>query len=261
MPANIVIPAAPGQYPSNLLVAAPYDWREPKNQDWQRISGSINWGGGEVSNGASVINFQGSISNFDKIRGMYVDNTQSAADVTIFFPDTQFEFTVNAGEKDFFQVVTNARQVVMVSTMSAATDKTFFQLFNFAPPPLASNKSLLMSVAASGGIALTTTATTAIVAAGTNGTIRALNITLDGVLGGAAAGGATIVLQDGAGTPHVIWSGEVFAQATGTTNSATLVDLAGINVRFTNGLNAVITVIPTAFASGKANFNIYFGTP
>lgn len=258
MPATVVIPAVTGNYPSNLLIAAPYDWDAPPN-DPQRISGGITWGGGEVSGGATLIQYQAGITKFDKIRGMFVDNTQSGADVTFYFPDTQFEFIVNAGEKDYFQVATNQTQVIAIALTAIASDKTFFHLFNFSPPPLASNRSLTTNVAALAGVDLTTTAVTNIIALGTNGTIRGMNVNTAAILGGAAAGASNIVLRDGA--LKVIWSGTVSAAATTAIPASVLIDQAGLNVRFTNGLNAVVTVGGTAFATGHADVNVYFTQP
>lgn len=260
MPANLTVPSVSGNYPVNAVNVIGYDWNINPPGGPKRIPFSIAWGGAEVVNNACTVNLTAKQGDFDRIRGMYVDNTQSGADIQIIFQQSGFEFTVAAGEKDYFAVAATELVFYVVSSMALATDATFFQVFNFTPFPMSTYKSVFMSGTHAAQISLTGSSDTTLIAPPVNGTFTGGIIQVNAVSGGDATTLVTMAFKDGNG--NVIGEATLGGAAIAAQIQTALVYIvSSVNVRFQNGLEFSVAKAGTAFTGGFATANAYTRTP
>jgi hypothetical protein len=184
-----------------------------------------------------------------QIVALAVDNGRCGADVDFIFPDSGFVLTVPAHNQGVFPVFTNALMFYASAPSSAAGDITIFQILNSLPPPIpmaateTQNHSSVTAIALANG-------STPIVAPGVSGTLNSLSITI-ALTGGFAA----LILADG--RPVNIWGG-TFDAAAATTQFFNP-NLNGLNVRFVNGLNAILSGVTAT--GGPLDVNVYYTTP
>jgi hypothetical protein len=262
MPASLTFPSGPNF--TGVLTPKMIKWRGIPPEGDRCIAANILWGTDDLNPGGAKsgvvnINVSGvSTQEFSQIAALFVDNTQSGGDVIFIFQDTQFEITVPAGSAALYPVLSTAKAFTVVALGTIAGDKTFLQILNSLPPPVALEKSVYMSSGIVTNIALVT-GTSVILAAGINGTLTALQIISWKVLGGAAAGNMQVLIEDGTGKNIAV--SHIAEGAAGYTGSSIILNLTGVNIRFSNGLNAVLLGAGTAFADGAVDVNLYYREP
>jgi len=256
----IVVPGASVNYKSPLKALASPFGKEPKEGRYQ-IPVEILW---KDYTAPYVLAFNlqnsGDTKAISQFCAMHVDNSACGADIQFIFTDTSETVTIPAycsyalvpifSRSLSFYVVAGINSEVVLSS-----DVTRFQMFNFVPPPVVVSQTEEQSIAAVTGIDLTTTGLKPIIAAGTNGTLEALNLTIG--LTGTSLHTGSFQFQDGAATPKVLWTG-TFTE--NTDFNYLLADLTGLHVRFTNGIN--LNVVATSLTTGcLLNSNLYYRTP
>lgn len=264
MPAPLIWAAGP--FYSAPLIPIQALWRTVPVEGDRAIAANILWGTDDIDTAATptgVVNFN--LSNlstqeFGQVVAIYVDNIHSGSDVVFIFPDTQFELTVPAGEEGLYPVLSRTRAFVVTASASLPGDRTYLQILNSLPPPIAISKTVFMSVATANSADLTATGATVIVPAGINGTMTGAVVIGIYIQGGAAGGLVEIVLADGNGN-------QLGTTAIGVDNTTAIVpmvvlfSISSVNVRFVNGINLNVTVSGTAPANGNANVTLYYREP
>lgn len=250
----LIVPPAKN-YTSPLIVR-PEKWMNTPPEGPLQIPMTINWGTDASTGGSVACNLNvNPPSTFSQIAALTVDNSQSGADVTFVFPDTQQSYVVPAYQcVPAMPVFTSGTNFYVIAPSALSSDVTTFSVHNTMPPVLDLPKSEFQSVGAVVGIGLATSTTT-LVAAGTNGTLSVLNVNL--TYNGAATGSGHLTIEDG--NNNGLWVGTF--GATGAANyAADLVSLADMNVRFSNGLKLAISGV-SGSPSGAVNVNVYYRTP
>lgn len=185
-----------------------------------------------------------------QIAAMFVDNGACGADVTLIFPDSAIKLTVPAHAQIVAPVFTNALTFYLSAPNAAQGDQTLLQIFNSVPPPIPLPPTEGQNSVIQTGIA-PVNGTTVLLAAPVSGTLNAISIVLSTT--GAAAASGNIVISDGTGKQ--LWGMSVNVPAGATT---TPINVAGLAVRFKNGLNLVISGSTLA---GAVVPNLYYTTP
>lgn len=234
------------------LVSMPDRWPITPPEGPRSVGLYIAWGtmgGGEKSVAVDVGgNAPASIS---QIVALTVDNSQSGADVSFLFTDIQQTVTVPAYESGTFPVFTAGTAFYISAPSALAIDATSVVVHNVVPPIGSVPKTEFQAVAVVSGAA-PTTGTTQIIAAGVTGSISALQVGL--AVNATAAWSSDILLQDGNG------NNIAYAEADGTGYlTMQMLNLTNMQVRFQNGLKAVVT--STGAPGGAYAINIYYRTP
>ena len=187
--------------------------------------------------------------SFSQIVALAVDNSRSGADVDFVFSDSGFVLTVPAQNQGVFPVFTNGLMFYVISAGAIQGDVTTFQVLNSMPPPSYINPSIEQNHAGITGASIVN-GTTPIVAAGINGTLNTIAISIDGN----TAGVFQLNLIDGTG--KTLWVASPQLVAGGPTINF---NVTGLSVRFVNGLALVISVAPVSL--GLIMANVYYSTP
>ena len=132
-------------------------------------------------------------------------------------------------------------------------DQVVFQIFNSVPPPVPIAPSVQQNHASQGGIG-PGNGTTAVVPAGVSGTLNTLSLSFDVTVGATAQSGAVSLVD---GTGKALWTKLYAVGANSTQNFDE--NVAGLNVRFVNGINCVVT--SSTFTSGFIVVNVYYSQP
>jgi len=248
------------------LTPRPVSWRALPSEGDRSISANIAWGVDDINpSGAptGVLNVDCShiaTQEFSQIAALYVDNLTSGADVDFIFQDTQFRLTVPAGSQGLYPVISTTRNFTVLSPQALAGDATFLQILNSLPPPVAIEKSVFMSTATVQAVPITADSMTIILGINVIGTMTALQVSIAGAQGGAAAGTVQIELVDGDGA--ILGIATIgFLNATTFIPFAVILDLDSINVRFEGPVNMIITHTGTLPASGTADVQFLYRTP
>jgi hypothetical protein len=236
-------------------------WNRPPKEGDRFINAEIDW---QIGNPGAV---QFALSGnspvaLSQIVALSVDNSRCGADADFLFPDSGFLLTVPSRNQGVYPVYTNALMFYAISKLAIAGDVTILQVLNSNPPPVAIQPTSYQAQNAAGGISLATNATTPIVAAGISGTIEA--IAINAIINNAAttAVAATLTLQDGTG--KVLWVGQFSAggaAASSTTNVVTPIMVSPLSIRFTNGVNAVVSGTTIGAGQGSVSVNVYYTQP
>jgi hypothetical protein len=268
MPALQVPPGAvnyQGQlYPLPSLIRQPgFPGTPPAAKPDSVVPFGITWSTDAGANNAVFVDLksgQGGVDPINQIIAVYVDNIKSNVDVSMLFLDTQFNLTIPAKSQGLYPVATNQTQFFLSAPGAAAGDVTFFQVFNFMPPPVAIAESFLAAnQTLAGGIVLTGGSTTTIIPAGINGIVTAISLDAIGITPGAANGQVAWTLQDDVpGPPHVvIVQSQIFSRTGSNIDNLKLFQLSNLNIPFHNGLQMVIATGGTAPTAGTMYGNIY----
>lgn len=265
MPKPLVLPATYGEYSQRFVPAPSFILDEP-TEGRRVIPLNISWNtaDGDAINNATHINLQGRVTqaDFSRIRALFVDNSQSGADVTIIFIDTQWQVTIPAGKADLVPVSSGRLDFYVVANMATANDKTFMQAFNYMPPAFDISRPDFQTVASSVAVGITTASNPNLIAAGINGTIRNLTVQLGGAVGGGGGAGSVLVfLQDGQATPQVVQTSLIGLAIGQVAPPALLFSQSSMSVRFVNGLTINVVPSGTAFASGSVIVNASYRVP
>lgn len=234
------------------LSVLPARWRIVPDEGDQVIPIEVDWSKGT----AQHINIQGlSTQPFKQIVAALINNVRCNSTATLIFPDTGLPIDVPAGVAILMPIASNRLDFYIVATNANSTDRTIIELFNSQPPPVAVSAVQLEATGSSSALALTGAGTAAIVAAGNNGNITAIDVLVSNALGAAGASLANLDIEDGAS--NVIWNFSFALQAAGFVGAATLLRLSGIVVPFTNGL-LVRNTLGLVFTSGTVFANISY---
>lgn len=230
-------------------------WNHAPQEGDQYVNVTLDW---LVSPPGSAVQFSlsgNSPVSLSQIAALYVDNGRSGSDVSFVFPDSGFELVVPAHAQGLFPVLTNALMFYAIANNAVLGDETIFQILNSNPPPIQIALSGAQNHASVSGINVVN-GSTPIIAAGVNGTVNV--IAVEGTLSGGAAPPiqiAQLSLQDGTG--RLIWTAAPTVVADGDNSFS--YHVAGLSVRFVNGLNFVIG--GATVASGGVYPNVYYSTP
>lgn len=211
-----------------------------------------------TTNGLTAVQFSlsgNSPVTLSQIVALAVDNSRSGADVAFVFPDSGFSLVVPAHEGGVFPVLTNALMFYAVATSAIGGDVTVFQVLNSMPPPIPISPTFQQNHVGASGIPPQTNGSTAILPAGTSGTLNTLSMSID-LVAGASAGSVQLSIVDGAG--HQLWANIYNVAASTTVNYP--VNVSGLDLRFTNGLNFVVGG-STNITGGAIVVNAYYSTP
>src|SRR5262249_38983560 len=183
---------------------------------------------------------------------MSVDNGRNGGDVSFLFPDTGRQLTVPAFAQGVYPVFTNALTFYVDAPASLLGDVTVFEILNSVPPPVSVLPSEEQSRSGVTGLNIANNQTTPIVPASVNGTLQGFNMTFFVPAG--ATGFCVIALQDGAG--NQFWA--TFVNGTATAQN---IDIAqsGLALRFTNGINFVVS--SSTLSAGNGVANVYYSVP
>lgn len=186
--------------------------------------------------------------SLSQIAAMAVDNGRCGSDVSLIFPDSGWKLTVPAHEQLISPVFTNALMFYASAPAAVAGDTTVIQILNSIPPPIpipsteAQNQATIAVAAIANG-------STVVIPAPTSGTINTISMTI-----AMATGYAAVQLVDGSGKS--VWGGTFQA---GATAQFYPINLTGLAVRFTGGLNLVVSNVTAT--GGPIAVNVYYTTP
>lgn len=226
-------------------------WNNAPPEGDRFIACEIDWGStAPLGQGVQCALSGNSPLNFSQIVSIAVDNARCGADVQFVFTDSGFVLQVPSYNQGIYPVFTNALMFYVYANNAAQGDVTTFNVHNSVPPPVQISAKQEVNQASAIGINAAVAGTTPIVPPPTSGTLTGFNIMLES----GVVATANLSLVDGTG--RVLWSVEVTLQA----NSNTPVTVTGLNIRFFNGLNFVVSG-PTGGGPTVVNVNVYYGVP
>jgi len=245
-------------YPSPLT-AVPSRMQDEPTEGRKQVPIEILWGtmGGAAK--CIAFNLQNNATlNISQISTLKVDNSASAADVQFIFGDTGETVTIPAGVPvAVVPVFSNATQFFVSAPNSVQGDITRAQLLNYIQPPITVAPTFERTASSSspGVITQATNQTFQLIPVGVNGTLQDLELWLSQTSAPATPPVQFVFsVQDGQGAPNKLINSWNFALVAGTFTKIDLVNLAGINWRFVNGLQLVIQGIS---GTGGAILNQY----
>lgn len=255
MPAPLVIPQSVNY--SSPLIGRPARWRHEPREGDRVISAGISWGSandGGPNNCVEVNCGQVQVNPLSQIAALYVNNLGSEADVSFLFISSQFKLTVPARSEGLFPVESSDTRFYVSAPGAAASDITYFQIYNALPPPVAIAKSDFTNAANSTLIAFAT-GTTNLIAAGTSGLLIGFSLTASNVVSGAGGMNDTISLTDGGSA--VKYQVQFAMGANAYVGAYVIASMSGLAIPFTNGLSLVqaVGVAPT---SGGLLANVFW---
>jgi hypothetical protein len=232
----------------------------PKEGD-RYVQAEINWL--VTTRAGNAVQFELSGNSpvaFSQIVALVVDNSHCSVATTFLFPDSGFELVVPAYNQGVYPVITNALMFYCFATGAVVGDRTIFLALNSMPPPVALQPFLAPPPAATlnasvSGISLTANATTPAIPAGISGTLTGFSLNIAGTAGAGAAN-VNVALNDGTG--RQMWLTNINAAATQTVNVPN--NLSGLNLKFVNGVNIVIS-LSSGFSAGNVVANMYYTVP
>jgi hypothetical protein len=256
MPAILTIPPAT-PYAGNLYPYGIANAAQAPPEGPMAISASFAW----ATDGSSIlVNAAQPGSIFSQICGLYVNNATCSQPVNFFFQDTQYQLTVPAYAIGWYPVYTRLLQFTAYCPNAQSGDQTFIQIYN----------SLIQSPATGSVFQRGQAANFDALAFGTPGTTVSTTL-FNGpcIVTNVCAGVANVLASStGAflggiqvldGTTEIFFS-RIGLQASGFRDTALMINLQGISVRFhTNLTVAVYTFTGTTQpVSGYGYFNIQY---
>jgi hypothetical protein len=225
-------------------------WNKPPAEGDYFVNAEIDW----ASQTTQAVQFSLSGNSpvaLSQIVALYVDNRRCGVDCDFQFPDSGFLLTVPAHAQGLFPVLTNALMFYAIAAGAASADVTILQILNSLPPPIPLVPSVAQNNVSVVGVAANVNATTQIVPATISGTLNTLSLSIELV----GPGSVQVSLIDGTGAG--LWA-NFFTAPAGNTNLP--VNLAGLNLRFRNGIQLVISA-STVAAGSAVDVNAYYSTP
>lgn len=256
----ITVPPATN-YQSPLVAIQTVYRRDPQEGDMM-IACEADWGtmGGSGTEKAISFNLQNnSTLSFSQICAISVDNSDCGADVRFVFTDTAYTVTIPAySPLVICEVFTNSKSFYLTAGFDGevveGSDVTRFQIHNSLPPPVSIPTSLEQDTSQADNIDATVAGSTALIPAGVNGTLETLSVVAQ--LANTTGDIGAWTIQDGSGN---IVAGSQVVSSSAASNVPPFV-LPNIRVRFTNGLNFVITSTNLP-AGSKFGVNIFYRKP
>lgn len=229
-------------------------WNKPPPEGDYFVNAEIDWGSANTSAIQFALSGNSPVA-LSQICALYVDNRRCGVDTDFLFPDSGFLLTVPAHAQGLFPVLTNALMFYAIGQGAALGDVTIVQILNGMPPPIALVISTQQNNVAVVGINPTVNATTQIVPATVSGTLNTLSLSIDLTAGG-AAGAVQLSLIDGLGA--AVWANAFIVPINTTLDIP--VNLTGLNLRFRNGLQFVVSG-SVNLTGGNVDVNAYYSTP
>jgi hypothetical protein len=228
-------------------------WNRPPAEGDYFVNAEIDWGSANTSAIQFALSGNSPVA-MSQIVALYVDNRRCGVDTDFLFPDSGFLLTVPSHAQGLFPVLTNALMFYAIAIGSALNDVTIVQILNSLPPPIPLVPSQQQNSAAVVGVNPSINATTQIVPAGISGTLNTLSISL-ALTSGATTGNVQLSLIDGTGA--TLWANAFNVPATTTLDIP--VDITGLNLRFRNGIQLIVS--SSTLAGGNVDVNVYYSTP
>lgn len=203
------------------------------------------------------INVQGlTTQTFSQIVMLDVDNSTCGVDATFIFPDSGDSLTVPGSSGGLFPVFTNSTRFYVSAPGALSTDITRFRILNYRQEPVALPPPVFTQIAAA--TAVSAAGTFPILGASVSGTLTGWDCTISGYATSAGASGITASLIDKA-TTNVLARGSItMGQNQGV--SGLVFNVSGAAVRFTGGLDCVVTASGTV-TSINVNLFTRYRTP
>lgn len=219
---------------SILPVLPSRSYMEPK-EGKRYIPVDITWPAGTTT---YDMNVQGLTTQpFSQVVMIDVDNYGAGVDVTFIFPDTSDTLNVPAASGGLFPVFTNSTQFYVSVSGALATDKTRFRILNYLQEPVSLPPPQFNQIAAATNV--TSVGTFPILGPSVSGTLTGWSASISGFANGAGASGIVASLINKA-TGAVLDRGSItMGQNQGI--SGLVFNVSGAAVRFTGGLDAVVT--------------------
>lgn len=238
---------------AKLPVLSSLSFREPV-EGKAFIPVEIDWSGAGES---YDINVRGlTTQTFSQIVMLDVDNTQSGAPVTFYFPDSLDTLVIPGESGGLFPVFTRALEFYASAPQALASDVTRFRILNYRQEPIDLPPPEPTTVAAAVGL---TSAGTTNLLAGKSGTLIGYSLNFTGQASASAASGFQGVLQDHA-TSAVIDQANAVAFTNGFVFGV-LLNVTNVAIRFSNGIDFIITNTGSAWVSEVANLTLRYRQP
>ena len=220
---------------------------------------ALDWGDSSVVNNALYVDLRAmGPALFSAVRALWVDNSQSGADVQFIFPDTQTSLDVPAGKGGLYPVISNSKDFYAVASNPLSTDRTFVAVLNCIPPVVDVSRPTFSQSAIGAALPLTAPSSTALINASC--TLIGASIALEGAQAGAGLGVVGISLQTVTGASNLLTCG-VRLENGQIVGPSLLYNQNELNLRANGGVNVVVTTAGVAFADGKIDVNLIFRTP
>lgn len=260
----IVVPGVATNYPSPLVSLASTFGQEPK-EGRRQIPVEISWGTMGGSNFLCAFNLQNSANTkeWSQLCAVHVDNSGCGSDIEFIFTDTSETVVVPAYEPYvlvplFSRSLQFFVQAGINSEVVESNDVTRFTLFNFVPPPVVIPAAVEQSVVSNAALAADGATNTVMIATPINGTLESIYLYRASPAAGLAGPGAqTWAITDGASSPKTFFQG-TFAGGNLSSWNVPLIQLSGLNMRFTNGLSFKQT---GAALGGTYSLSLGYRTP
>lgn len=238
---------------SVLPVLPSYAFREPK-EGKRYIPVNLEFDG---SGSTYNVNVQGlTTQTFSQIVMLDVDNSQSGAPVTFYFPDSSDTLVVPAESGGLFPVFTGALQIYVAAPSALASDIVRFRILNYRQEPIANPPPQFSQIATANN--LTADGTHAVIASTVSGTLTGYSINAALNNGSVAAATLVATLKDHA-TGNVIDEAAIIVPVNSVFNG-TIMAASDIAVRFAGGIDLVMTG-SAGFASVVVNASLRYRTP
>lgn len=238
-------------YPSPLT-PIPANWHKEPLEGKSQIGGEIDWSTMGGADKTVAFNVGGNAAApFSKVSAISVDNSQSGSDVTFIFPDTGQTIPVPAYQAGTYPVFTSGTQFYVSAPNALNVDKTTFVIHNSVPPNFSIPKTEFQASAVASGVPFAN-GTTQLIPANITGSLSGMNVGYQN--GNTVLGGASISLEDGTGNLIGFYSWQ-------STNpgALSLTDQTNIQVRFTNGVKAIVGI--SGAPAGTFFVNLLYRTP
>lgn len=229
-------------------------WNAPASEGDRFVTAEIDWGSPGLL-GVTTVQFQLSGNSpvaFSQIAALSVDNSRCGSNVDFLFPDSGFFLTVPGTNQGVYPVFTNALMFYASAPLAAAGDITVFQILNTVPPPVAIQPAETQTHASVPFANLAANGATIAIPQPTTGTLQGFTLVISG--SAAAESACTFALVDGTGA--TLFEQTITLPAG---YSSQVIPVSGIRLRFTNGLNAVVS--GTTISSGNIAINLYYSVP
>lgn len=215
----------------------------------------IDWTGTPTTYEVNVAGL--TTQTFSQMVMLDIDNTQSGADVTFYFPDSTDTLVVPADSAGLFPIFTNALLMYVSAPLALASDITRFRILNYRQEPIANPPPEFSDVATA--LNLTAPGTTAILPATQSGTLVGYTVNFTGNANAGGFSGWTGALIDHA-SGKTIEQGSIIVP-TASAESQIIMNTTGIALRFAGGLDFTITNFDAAWTSQQANVAVRYRTP
>lgn len=237
----------------STLVPIAGRWNKAPIEGDKFIACEIDWGITVPIGQAVQFALNAGPVEFSQIVAFSVDNGRCGGSASFLFPDTGKQLTVPSNAQGVYPVFTNSLTFYVLGENVLAGDITVFEILNSMPPPVSVLPSQLQSHASITGLSLTTNGVGVVIPAGISGTLQNFTLIVSG--GSTTAGVCDFQLVDGTGS--ALYHQTITVPAGYVSQS---VPVTGLQARFVNGINAVVT-LSSGITAGNVSINAYYSVP